>query len=159
LATSVPTQSDRSRFTVACFRFTVGKGSDDAVNRSSLYRTLDQGVQADFGVNPTGIWFLSEDEKIGKASCLVSRSDCGESKTAPDCFCGITFEQTTRTTLRGVFIQAALRLRLLRLSRCTLPGPAAGRAACGRAIHSKAIDPGLNHELTQMDPDGISLSG
>ena len=34
LATSVPTQSDSSQFTVACFRFNVGKGSDDAVNHA-----------------------------------------------------------------------------------------------------------------------------
>jgi hypothetical protein len=50
-----PEQS--SRFTVARSRFTVGKASHGKVviTRSSLYRTLGPGVQADFGTNPITI--------------------------------------------------------------------------------------------------------
>jgi hypothetical protein len=50
--------------TVARSRFIVGERSDDAViTRSSVYRTPNQGVQADFGVGPARIVAVSGKRK------------------------------------------------------------------------------------------------
>jgi hypothetical protein len=60
---------------------------------------------------------------------------------------GIALEQTTRTTLRGVFIQTALRLRMLRLPNRTLPGSAASSPLADRTIRSKAVGSCLKNEF------------
>jgi len=60
---------------------------------------------------------------------------------------GIALEQTTRTTLRGVFIQTALRLRMLRLPNRALPGSGASGPPAHRTIGSKAVGSYLNNEF------------
>ena len=58
-------------------------------------------------------------------------------------FRGITPEQKTWITVRGVLVEGALRLWMLRLSNRTFPGPVPGRTPAHRTIHSQAVDPSL----------------
>ena len=60
---------------------------------------------------------------------------------------GIALEQTTRTSLRGVFFQTPPRLRMLRLPDRTLPGSGASGPPAHRTIRSQAVGSCLNNKF------------
>jgi hypothetical protein len=99
-------------------------------------------VQADFGNRDTGI--LLEDKKMRKSVLAGFRMQLRCLKDRARLLDGIAPEQTARTTLRGVFIETALRLRVLRLSNRPLPGSAAGGPPSPRATRAKAVGSYLN---------------
>jgi hypothetical protein len=65
---------------------------------------------------------------------------------------GIALEQTTRTSLRGVFFQTALGLRMLRLPDRAFPGSGASSPPVDRTIRSKAVGSCLKNDLGQIEP-------
>jgi hypothetical protein len=80
---------------------------------------------------------------------------------------GIAREEKTWITLRGVFVEGALGLWLLRLPNRPFARPAPGRLPARRAIHSQATSSFLitanghqkssNREETRMDANRIAL--
>ena len=107
-------------------------------------------MQADFGEQSnenTGILLEDKNRKNIVAGSRMQLRCMKDRARIPH---GIALEQTTRTTLRGVFIQTALRLRMLRLLRLPnrpVPGSAASGPPADRTIRSKAVGSCLNNEF------------
>jgi hypothetical protein len=74
-------------------------------------------------------------------------------------FRGITLEQKTWISVRGVLVEGALRLRMLRLSNRTFPGPVAGRALAHRTIRSQAVLSCLGSTYRICVSDGHAAEG
>jgi len=67
---------------------------------------------------------------------------------------GIAVKETTRTTRRGVFIQTAHRLWMLRLPSRTFPGTTVSGPPAHRTIRSKAV----GSCLSISGPEGHRIS-